>query len=46
MTEVVALGTIIQHALNPYLNYISYLFQPMDPLPEQERFEVSILPDH
>ncbi|KAK3152116.1 hypothetical protein QOZ80_2BG0154630 [Eleusine coracana subsp. coracana] len=34
-------GTLIQHSLSPYLNYISYLYQRMDPLPEQERFEIN-----
>jgi len=31
-----------RHPLRPYLDYIGYLYQRMDPLPEQERFEVSI----
>ncbi|XP_009419997.2 protein arginine N-methyltransferase 5 [Musa acuminata AAA Group] len=29
-----------RHALRPYLDYIAYLYQRMDPLPEQERFEL------
>lgn len=29
-----------RHSLRPYLDYIAYLYQRMDPLPEQERFEV------
>jgi hypothetical protein len=41
--QVVALGIVIRHTLSPYLDYVSYLFQRMDPLPEQEHFEVSIL---
>ncbi|XP_048331972.1 protein arginine N-methyltransferase 1.5 [Ziziphus jujuba] len=28
------------HPLRPYLDYIAYLYQRMDPLPEQERFEL------
>ncbi|KAI5656709.1 hypothetical protein M9H77_25502 [Catharanthus roseus] len=28
-----------QHPLRPYLDYVAYLYQRMDPLPEQERFE-------
>ncbi|RWW64884.1 hypothetical protein BHE74_00027841, partial [Ensete ventricosum] len=27
-------------ALRPYLDYVAYLYQRMDPLPEQERFEL------
>ncbi|XP_039117798.1 protein arginine N-methyltransferase 5 [Dioscorea cayenensis subsp. rotundata] len=33
-------GLPIRHALRPYLDYVAYLYQSMDPLPEQERFEV------
>ncbi|KAJ6811382.1 protein arginine N-methyltransferase 5 isoform X1 [Iris pallida] len=33
-------GTPIRHPLRPYLDYIAYLYQRMDPLPEQERFEL------
>ncbi|XP_050218406.1 protein arginine N-methyltransferase 1.5 isoform X2 [Mercurialis annua] len=29
-----------RHPLRPYLDYVGYLFQKMDPLPEQERFEL------
>ncbi|KAG5541168.1 hypothetical protein RHGRI_021132 [Rhododendron griersonianum] len=29
-----------RHSLRPYLDYVSYLYQKMDPLPEQERFEL------
>ncbi|URE48004.1 PRMT5 arginine-N-methyltransferase [Musa troglodytarum] len=29
-----------RHALRPYLDYVAYLYQRMDPLPEQERFEL------
>ena len=29
-----------RHPLKLYLDYIGYLYQRMDPLPEQERFEV------
>ncbi|XP_057957491.1 protein arginine N-methyltransferase 1.5 [Malania oleifera] len=29
-----------RHPLRPYLDYIAYLYQRMDPLPEQERFEL------
>ncbi|KAF5456626.1 hypothetical protein F2P56_026091 [Juglans regia] len=29
-----------RHPLRPYLDYIGYLYQKMDPLPEQERFEL------
>ncbi|KAF3446026.1 hypothetical protein FNV43_RR11204 [Rhamnella rubrinervis] len=28
------------HPLRPYLDYVGYLYQRMDPLPEQERFEL------
>lgn len=28
------------HPLRVYLDYVGYLYQRMDPLPEQERFEV------
>ncbi|TXG62421.1 hypothetical protein EZV62_013784 [Acer yangbiense] len=28
-----------RHPLRPYLDYVAYLYQRMDPLPEQERFE-------
>uniref|UniRef100_A0A2K2A9I6 PRMT5 arginine-N-methyltransferase domain-containing protein n=1 Tax=Populus trichocarpa TaxID=3694 RepID=A0A2K2A9I6_POPTR len=28
-----------RHPLGPYLDYVGYLFQSMDPIPEQERFE-------
>jgi hypothetical protein len=30
-----------RHSLRPYLDYVGFLFQRMDPLPEQERFEVN-----
>lgn len=33
-------GTPVHHASRPYLDYVAYLYQKMDPLPEQERFEV------
>ncbi|KAL6888530.1 hypothetical protein ACP4OV_009556 [Aristida adscensionis] len=33
--------TRIRHALSPYLEYIAYLYQRMDPLSEQERFEIN-----
>ncbi|GAV63636.1 PRMT5 domain-containing protein [Cephalotus follicularis] len=29
-----------QHPLGSYLEYVGYLYQKMDPLPEQERFEL------
>ncbi|XP_075642080.1 protein arginine N-methyltransferase 1.5 isoform X2 [Castanea sativa] len=29
-----------RHPLRPYLDYVGYLYQKMDPLPEQERFEL------
>ncbi|TKY74651.1 arginine N-methyltransferase 1.5 [Spatholobus suberectus] len=29
-----------RHSLRPYLDYVGYLYQRMDPLPEQERFEL------
>ncbi|XP_048436353.1 protein arginine N-methyltransferase 1.5 isoform X3 [Pyrus x bretschneideri] len=29
-----------KHPLRPYLDYVGYLYQRMDPLPEQERFEI------
>ncbi|KAI4337395.1 hypothetical protein L6164_015819 [Bauhinia variegata] len=29
-----------KHPLRPYLDYVAYLYQRMDPLPEQERFEL------
>eukprot|EP00257_Ricinus_communis_P009389 XP_002528010.2 protein arginine N-methyltransferase 1.5 [Ricinus communis] len=32
--------TVQRHPLRPYLDYVGYLFQRMDPLPEQERFEL------
>lgn len=28
------------HLLRPYLEYVGYVYQKMDPLPEQEQFEV------
>lgn len=31
-----------KHPLRPYLEYVGFLYQRMDPLPEQERFEVSL----
>ncbi|KAF8685978.1 hypothetical protein HU200_043904 [Digitaria exilis] len=34
-------GAPVRHALSPYLDYIAYLYQKMDPLPEQERFEIN-----
>jgi len=33
-----------RHPLRLYLEYVGHLYQKMDPLPEQERFEVVILP--
>uniref|UniRef100_A0A0D9VC33 Protein arginine N-methyltransferase n=1 Tax=Leersia perrieri TaxID=77586 RepID=A0A0D9VC33_9ORYZ len=33
--------TSVRHALGPYLEYIAYIYQRMDPLPEQERFEIN-----
>ncbi|XP_073010160.1 protein arginine N-methyltransferase 5 isoform X1 [Typha latifolia] len=33
-------GVTVRHALKPYLDYVAYLYQRMDPLPEQERFEL------
>ncbi|OAY67846.1 Protein arginine N-methyltransferase 5 [Ananas comosus] len=33
-------GMPVHHALRPYLDYVAYLYQKMDPLPEQERFEI------
>jgi hypothetical protein len=30
-----------RHPLRSYLDYVGYLYQRMDPLPEQERFEVA-----
>uniref|UniRef100_A0A0D3F0H4 Protein arginine N-methyltransferase n=3 Tax=Oryza TaxID=4527 RepID=A0A0D3F0H4_9ORYZ len=38
--------TAVRHALSPYLDYIAYIYQRMDPLPEQERFEVFSLSDY
>ncbi|XP_010927141.1 protein arginine N-methyltransferase 5 [Elaeis guineensis] len=29
-----------RHLLRPYLDYVAYLYQRIDPLPEQERFEL------
>ncbi|KAF7817197.1 protein arginine N-methyltransferase 1.5 [Senna tora] len=29
-----------RHPLRPYLDYVAYLYQRMDPIPEQERFEL------
>ncbi|XP_062022224.1 uncharacterized protein LOC133738658 [Rosa rugosa] len=29
-----------KHPLRPYLDYVGFLYQRMDPLPEQERFEL------
>ncbi|XP_057434586.1 protein arginine N-methyltransferase 1.5 [Lotus japonicus] len=29
-----------RHSLRPYLDYVAYLYQKMEPLPEQERFEL------
>ncbi|KAG6520883.1 hypothetical protein ZIOFF_017945 [Zingiber officinale] len=29
-----------RHELKPYLDYVAYLYQRLDPLPEQERFEL------
>ncbi|RZC92028.1 hypothetical protein C5167_027918 [Papaver somniferum] len=31
---------IARHPLRSYLDYVAYLYQRMDPLPEQERFEL------
>ncbi|CAL5425964.1 unnamed protein product [Camellia sinensis] len=39
---VMVAGVVIgfqRHPLRPYLDYVAYLYQRMDPLPEQERFE-------
>ncbi|KAJ3698660.1 hypothetical protein LUZ61_002365 [Rhynchospora tenuis] len=33
-------GTIYKHPLRPYLDYVAHLYQKLDPIPEQERFEV------
>jgi len=33
-----------RHPLRLYLEYVGHLYQKMEPLPEQERFEVVILP--
>lgn len=33
-------GTPTTHSLKPYLEYIAYLYRRMDPLSEQERFEI------
>ncbi|XP_078443780.1 SHK1 binding protein 1 [Wolffia australiana] len=30
-----------RHPLRPYLDYVAYLYQRMDPLPEQDRIELS-----
>ena len=38
----VSVGAPIRHSLKPYLEYVAYLYRRMDPLPEQERFEVAI----
>ncbi|WOK93382.1 hypothetical protein Cni_G02079 [Canna indica] len=32
-----------RHSLKPYLDYVAYVYQRMDPLPEQERFEVPMV---
>ncbi|KAL6997291.1 Protein arginine N-methyltransferase 5 [Sarracenia purpurea var. burkii] len=32
--------SIQRQPLRPYLDYVAYLYQKMDPLPEQERFEL------
>ncbi|XP_037494442.1 protein arginine N-methyltransferase 1.5 [Jatropha curcas] len=32
--------SVQRHPLRSYLDYVGYLFQRMDPLPEQERFEL------
>ncbi|KAF5936430.1 hypothetical protein HYC85_027559 [Camellia sinensis] len=40
---VMVAGVVIglqRHPLRPYLDYVAYLYQRMDPLPEQERFEL------
>ncbi|PKU63943.1 protein arginine N-methyltransferase 5 isoform X1 [Dendrobium catenatum] len=34
-------GAPLTHELKPYLEYVAYLYQRMDPLPEQERFELN-----
>lgn len=34
---------IASHPLRTYLDYVGYLYQRMEPLPEQERFEVARL---
>ncbi|KAI4378854.1 hypothetical protein MLD38_016278 [Melastoma candidum] len=31
---------VVSHHLRPYLEYVGYLYQKMDPLPEQEQFEL------
>lgn len=32
-----------RHPLRQYLEYVGHLYQKLDPLPDQERFEVFIL---
>ncbi|PKA57891.1 Protein arginine N-methyltransferase 5 [Apostasia shenzhenica] len=34
-------GAPAGHQLKPYLEYVAYLYQKMDPLSEQERFEIN-----
>lgn len=34
-------GAPVRHELKPYLEYVAYLYQRMDPLSEQERFELN-----
>ncbi|XP_054788673.1 protein arginine N-methyltransferase 1.5 isoform X2 [Prosopis cineraria] len=33
-------AAVERHPLRPYLDYVAYLYQRMDPIPEQERFEL------
>lgn len=33
-------GCVQNNSLRPYLEYVGYLYQKLDPLPEQERFEL------
>jgi len=37
-----SIGAPVKHSLKPYLEYVAYLYRRIDPLPEQERFEVAI----
>lgn len=36
------LGAVNKHSLRPYLDYVAFLYQKLDPIPEQERFEVPL----